>query len=369
MRFLLLFVFVFGVACSHTQKNPLEKALASKNEKIAIVLDSLEQHEVQILFTEVIRNASSQPKFNDYEFQVNDNNYFYPASTVKFPTAILVLEKLNEEKRFDRNTMFFIEGDSLITSFADEIKKIFAVSDNEANNRLFEYLGQDEINKRLENKGIKARISHRLSTPDSDELTTKSLVFYVNDSTTTPTTPLINKSLEALTIEKLSKGKGFLVDGELINEPMDFSFKNYLPITSLHNMMKQLMFPQIYPKEKQFHLTDSDREFLINMMKISPKEAGYDDNEHYYDSYVKFLLFGDDNSPMPDDIEIYNKVGYAYGYLTDCAYVKNKKNNKEYIITATIHTNKNGIFNDGVYETETTGIPFLAELGRQLVLE
>ncbi|MDY7395460.1 serine hydrolase [Aureibaculum sp. 2210JD6-5] len=368
MRFLLLFALVFSVSCSQTQNNLLEKALASDNEKIRRVMDSLEQHEVQILFTEILRDAENKINFKDYEFQVDDNNYFYPASTVKFPIAVLALEKLKEDDRFDRNSKFFIEGDSLITTFSDEIRKIFAVSDNEANNRLFEYLGQDEINNRLKNKGIEARISHRLSTPDSDNLTTKPLVFYVNDSTTTPTIPIISKSLEPLTIERLKKGKGYLDEGELINEPMDFSFKNYLPITSLHNMMKQLMFPKIYPKEQQFQLTESDREFLLNMMKISPKQAGYDSDE-YYDSYVKFLIFGDDKSQIPDHIEIYNKVGYAYGYLTDCAYIKNKKTGKEYIITATIHVNKNRIFNDGVYETETIGIPFLAELGRQLVVE
>ncbi len=368
MRLLLLFPFIFNIACSQTQIDPLKNALASENEKIRRVMDSLEVYEVQILFTEVLRGASRQPTFKDYAFQVDDNNYFYPASTVKLPIAILALEKLTEEERFDTNTKFFIEGDSLTTTFSNEIKKIFAVSDNVANNRLFEYLGQDEINNRLKTKGIESRISHRLSTPDSDELTTKPLVFYLNDSTTTPTTHIINKPLESLTIEKLNKGKGYLNEGELINESMDFSFKNYLPVISLHNIMKQLMFPEIYPKEKQFHLTKSDRAFLNNMMKILPKEAGYDDNK-YYDSYAKFLVFGDDKLSMPENIEMYNKVGSAYGYLTDCAYIKNKKTNKEFIITATIHTNKNGIYNDGIYETESIGIPFLAELGRQLVLE
>ncbi|MET2984289.1 serine hydrolase [Aureibaculum conchae] len=368
MRALFFIILLFSAACSQTQKNPLEKALTSKEEKIRAVMDSLEQYEVQILFTEVSRDIENNIVFKDFEFQVNDNNYFYPASTVKFPTAILALEKLNEDNRFDRNTKFFVEGDSLTTTFANEIKKIFAVSDNEANNRLFEYLGQDEINTRLKTKGIKARFSHRLSVPDSDELTTKPLLFYINDSTTTPTTQIVNKSLESLSIEKLSKGKGYLDKGELVNKPMDFSFKNYLPVTSLHNTMKQLMFPEIYPKEKQFHLLENDRKFLMDMMKISPKEAGYNGDE-YYDSYVKFLMFGDDKSAMPDHIEIYNKVGYAYGYLTDCAYIKNRTTNKEYIITATIHVNKNRIFNDGVYETETIGIPFLAELGRQLVLK
>ncbi len=78
MRFLLLFVFVFSIACSQTDKNPIEKVLASENEKIRAVMDSLVQHEVQILFTEVIQNKSGQQTFKDYEFQVNDNNYFYP---------------------------------------------------------------------------------------------------------------------------------------------------------------------------------------------------------------------------------------------------------------------------------------------------
>ena len=32
-------------------------------------------------------------------------------------------------------------------------------------------------------------------------------------------------------------------------------------------------------------------------------------------------------------------------------------------------SNKNQIYNDGVYEYDTVGIPFLAALGRKLVLE
>ncbi|HMQ43463.1 MAG TPA: serine hydrolase [Mariniflexile sp.] len=367
MKFQLVFILILSFSCAPSKLNPLKKALASSNQKIKTVMDNLEQYEVQILFTEVLRGPKNKVVFKDYAFQVNDRNYFYPASTVKFPTAILALEKLTEDGQFNRDTPFFVEGDSLNTTFANEIRKIFAVSDNESNNRLFEYLGQDGINNRLKNKGIDARITHRLSTPNSDNLITKPLFFYLNDGIKVSTKPIINTPSKPLSIEKLKKGTGYLKDGQLIREPMDFSFKNYMPITSLHKTMKQLVFPENYPKKKRFHLTESDRAFLMAMMKISPKEAGYLDADHY-DSYGKFLIFGDDKSPMPNTIEIYNKVGYAYGYLTDCAYIKNKNTHKEYIITATIHTNKNGIFNDGIYETETIGIPFLAELGRQLVI-
>ena len=53
-------------------------------------------------------------------------------------------------------------------------------------------------------------------------------------------------------------------------------------------------------------------------------------------------------------------------YLTDCAYIFDTKNNIEFFLTATIHVNDNRIYNDGKYEYDEVGIPFLAELGKQL---
>ena len=67
---------------------------------------------------------------------------------------------------------------------------------------------------------------------------------------------------------------------------------------------------------------------------------------------------------MPNHITIHNKVGFAYGYLTDCAYIVDSKEEVEYFLTATIHVNENQTYNDGVYEYDKIGIPFLGELGR-----
>ena len=46
----------------------------------------------------------------------------------------------------------------------------------------------------------------------------------------------------------------------------------------------------------------------------------------YYDSYGKFFLYGDTKGAMTDQVRIYNKVGYAYGTLTDIAYIEDKAN-------------------------------------------
>ena len=362
----LLTLLVFNCGEKPTSGDPLSRALASQDPKIKMVMDHLDTHEVQVLFTQIDRRNDSV-FFTDYSFQVDKKNYFYPASTVKFPIAVLALEKLNETDTLNMDTRFFVEGDTLETTFASDITRVFAVSDNEANNRLLEFLGQDAINERLVSRGVTpVRISHRLGV-HSEELTTKPLLIYLNDSTTTPTKPTINSAAVPLQLEKIRKGKGFYVAEEdsIYREPFDFSLKNYYPIQAQHAVLKRVIFPGNFPGDQQFHISEEQREFLLNAMQIVPRKAGYDPAE-FYDSYCKFFIFGDSRDPIPDKIKIYNKVGFAFGTLTDCAYIRDTENEVEFLLTATILVNDNGIFNDDHYEYEETGIPFLAALGREL---
>jgi hypothetical protein len=47
-------------------------------------------------------------------------------------------------------------------------------------------------------------------------------------------------------------------------------------------------------------------------------------------------------------------------------YIVDFKNKIEFILAATINTNTDGIFNDGKYEYETIGLPYLSKLGRMI---
>ncbi|MEX0314320.1 MAG: serine hydrolase [Allomuricauda sp.] len=369
LKRIFILLTVFGSLCIGCQKkdsrNPLEKVLASDSPLIQKVMDSVDQYEVQIRYTQIDRKGDSI-QFTDFDFQVNDENYFYPASTVKFPAAVAALEKLNELDSLSIYTRFYVEGDSVETTFAKAISEIFAVSDNAANNRLIEFLGQDGLNDRMLNRKVgPIRIVHRLSTPDADNVTTKPLIIYLNDSTTVASNSIVNTYQTELGINKTQKGTGFYADEELQKGPFDFSLKNYYPIEAQHALLKRIIFPEAFSSEQRFNLSDAQHEFLLNAMYTLPKDVGYD-KETYYDSYVKFLLFGDSQEPMPDHIKIYNKVGYAYGTLTDCAYIHDEKNAVDFMVTATILVNKDGIFNDNAYEYDEIGIPFLAQLGREL---
>ncbi len=361
----LIVTFLVFSCSQETLENPLEKALASDDIRITRVMDSITKHEVQITYTQIDRRNDSI-LFTDYNFQVEENNYFYPASTVKFPAAVAALEKLNELDSIHRKTKFYIEGDSIETTFATAIQEIFTVSDNSANNRLIEFLGFDDLNERIEKRNVKPiRISHRLSTNNADDVTTQPLVIYINDSTTGASKPIINKIPEHLELNMIEKGVGFYADDSLYQEPFDFSLKNYFPIRSQQNLLKRIIFPAHFSKEERYNLSNSQYNFLLDAMSTLPKDVGYDSNE-YYDSYGKFFMYGDSKKPIPEYMKIYNKVGYAYGTLTDCAYIKDEKNNIDFMITATILVNKNDVFNDDNYEYDEVGIPFLAQLGREL---
>jgi len=358
-------VFLVASCADNATADPLAMALSSQDPKVKNVMDNLEEHEIQIQYTQIDRRNDSII-FTDFDFQVDENNYFYPASTVKFPAAVAALEKLNAIDSLSMNTRFFVEGDSVKTTFAKAVSEIFAVSDNAANNRLVEFLGQDELNERMQQRGVSPiRISHRLSTSNADDVTTKPLVFYLNDSTTALSNPIINSPIKPLDLSRIKKGKGFIADESYQEGPFNFSPKNYYPIKAQNALLKRVIFPEAFPKEQRFNLNDDQHEYLLTAMYTLPSTLGYDANE-FYDSYVKFFMFGDNTEPMPEHIKIYNKVGYAYGTLTDCAYIKDTKNNIDFMITATILVNSNGVFNDNTYEYDEVGIPFLAQLGREL---
>lgn len=149
---------------------------------------------------------------------------------------------------------------------------------------------------------------------------------------------------------------------------MDFSQKNYLPLKTLHQIIQRVVFPETFPEDKRFNLTEDDYKFLYKYMGMLPGESNFPQYEgkEYYDSYVKRFVFGDQKEPMPKHIRILNKTGSAYGYLIECAYIVDFENKIEFFLSAIIHVNENGIYNDDQYEYDQIGVPFMAELGRKI---
>jgi len=259
------------------------------------------------------------------------------------------------------------------------IKKLLLVSDNDAFNRLYEFLGQEYINNTLHRMGYKeVQIVHRLdiSLTEDENRHANQVRFFAAPSASlrrpkdTTGKLVYERPLQQSKLvyaERNTKmGKGFYRRGELVNEPFDFSKKNRMSLETLHSIVRSVMFPESVSKKQRFKLTKNDYEFLRKYMSMTPLESKfpYYDNENYWDNYVKFLFYGAEKNTSKDGIRIFNKVGDAYGFLIDAAYILDYKNNIEFMLSAVIHCNSDQIFNDDKYDYETVGKPFMKNLGQ-----
>jgi len=316
---------------------------------------------------------------------LNEQDYFYPASTIKMPMAALALEKANQmgvdpswNIEFDwarePQTPFLTDSTAadLRPSIAQFVKNIFLYSDNNANNRLYEFLGQDYIHEQLGQKGLnETQLLHRVGIGGfslEDNKYTNPVIIYDSDGKIAHDLPEQNATLtHEQSMRNLIRGRGYIDSNDsLIYEPFDFSGKNYFPLREQLGTLKRILFPEVYSEDERFNLQEDDYKLLYKAMGMRPSESRSPtlDKSEYYDSYVKFLMFGDKKEPIPEHIRIFNKVGYAYGFLTDVAYIVDFENNVEFLLAATVHVNENSIYNDGEYEYEEVGFPYLGELGR-----
>ncbi len=107
---LLLFFLMLSAAASARQADTvfLKQLLQAHPELFSGILNHPTQNEVQILYTQINRDQNNKPHFRSFSYRLNANHYFYPASTVKLPTAIFTLEKINELGIKDIKTAYMI---------------------------------------------------------------------------------------------------------------------------------------------------------------------------------------------------------------------------------------------------------------------
>ena len=387
-KYLLLPVLLLQVQLLQAQdwntvkENPLE-AILKANPAFENILRNKDSFRVQIVYTEINRKRNNKPLFKEYSYNLNNSVYFYPASTVKMPIALLALEKLNELNipGLDMNSTMITDSSAPDEDYvynqpqasdgrptvANYIRQIFLVSSNDAYNRLYEFLGQEYIQRKLREKGYPdAIIRHRLQisrTPEQNAVTnairfydTSGYLLYSQPAQTSKTVyPAVDASL----------GKGYYSNGKLVNNPFSFNQKNRVYLQDFHHMLQAVMFPEATPKKKRFQLKEADYKFIRKWMGAYPEELDFPkyDTGTTITADNKALFYGA-GKKAETQIRIFNKIGGAYGFLVDVAYVMDIENKVEFLLSATISCNSDGIYNDDRYDYETLGYPFLKELGR-----
>lgn len=353
------------------------------NKSIDTIINHPLQFRVQVIYTQINRDRKNNPSFTNYYFNYDPDLYFNPASTVKLPLAALSLQKLHTLKNksinkyttlvFDssyRGQKTFYKDTTTISghpSIAHFIKRALLISENDPYNRMYQFIGQSDINRSLHDQGyINTRITRQFAGFDADQNRHTNAIRFVDDKGMTIFTqpPLYNRDSFQFPA-RILLGKGhFDKNDSLINGPLDFTEHNNYPLGDQQQVLQSILFPSSVRKQQRFKLSGDDYQFLYRYLSQFPSETPdpkYDTSK-FYDSYVKFF-FRNNSHKMPAHVRVFNKVGWSYGFMTDVSYVIDLKNKIEYMLSATIYVNSDGIINDGKYDYNTLGYPFFYNLG------
>jgi hypothetical protein len=358
------------------KKKPLLQKVASDSKK----------YRLQIIYTQIKRDANGKPSFKNYVYHVDSTTYFYCASLVKLPCSIIAMEKLNDLK-LDKETIMFTDSANACQhsvrkdttsisgypSVAQYIRRMFLVSDNVAYGRVYEFLGVDYLHDRLAELGYKnMRIVHRFDggCKGTGNLITNPVSFYDKDL------KLLHEQKQGLPLRNYANAIGTFKVGKAyynaqnkrVNEPKDFTNMNYMSLQNVHGLLQRLVFNEFYPASQQYHIDRNQQQFMLQYLSMLPRESSHPSyDKSYYDSYKKYFIYGDSKKPITDkDLKITNIVGQSYGFMVDCAYIHNEKEKVEFMLSAVIYANEDEVINDGKYEYNSLALPFLAELGRQV---
>jgi hypothetical protein len=366
----------------------LIKELMMLNKKdYSLFLKYPGRYKLQIIYTQINRDSLQNPHFVVHQYNVSDEKYFYPASLVKLPVSLLAFEKLNTLKLDSLNektTMLTLaDGGCQYATLSDSssctglpslqhyVKKMMLVSDNQAFSRVYEFLGQDYIHEQLSMKGFsKSRITHRFDGWCSvgENKCSNPILFYSNSGRMIyDQAKKCSQRTWKHPLKKVVVGKAHIVNGKKVKRGKNFTNMNFIPLNEIDAMLKSIVMPDAGPHVKEFNLTPEQRKMMLAYLSMFPRESDCPkyDTARFEDSHKKYFLLGDIHGiTQNDSIRIFNVVGMSYGFLSDCAYIVDFKNNLEFFLSAAIYVNKNEVINDGNYEYKSLGFPFFANFGR-----
>ncbi len=343
---------------------------SSRSPILRRVLAEPERFRVQILYTRVGRDRNNRPTFQHYPYRVRGGEYFYPASLVKLPLALVALDRLNHLKipGLNRNTPMHSAPAGVSEKYRDlslgeHLHRMLVMSDNESSDCVYEFVGHDYLRRRLDSLGYRRTLIPRKFQSRAFELGgvefRDSRDFLIHAEVPRAYAP---PRLE----DRRLVGRAHVEDGELLDGPMSFQGHNALTLVDAHKMILTLVFPETLKPQRRFKLSPDDRRFLLSRMGMLPRESKNPDYRKYCDTLRKYFFGHPGCRPLPDGVRVFNKVGLAYGFAADTAYIVNYKRRVEFFLSAVVYVNRNDVVNDGLYEYETIGMPFLSALGGHL---
>ncbi|HAI76400.1 MAG TPA: hypothetical protein DCM08_09140 [Microscillaceae bacterium] len=332
-------------------------SLLSQNKALQPYLKDFKAYQIQIYFTQIDRDSLQNPILTHHYWGLSNDSstYFYPASLAKLPLALLSLEKINQLQvpNLHKFTSAWVDRAVLkqppvqpITktpsNIAFWVRQSLLISDNEAPNLLYDFLGQEHIHRQLAAKGFSdCLIRHRFGLPLAQQADTlnqwhASFNFYKGEQ------PLPDSLVWQQIAYKSPRVLAYTTDDTLAA----LRYANKIPLKAAHQMLTDLIFPEKAPPHRRFQLTTADYDFLYQAMGTLPRESQWPDYKGLLtpgayppDGYRKFIGFAMQPS-IPAQVRVLNKVGIGLDYTSDVAYFIDFENQVEFLLSAVVANRK-----------------------------
>ena len=354
---------------------------------IAPMLAKAASYRLQVLIS--VPRDGTTPWLKRSGYRV-DAEYFFPASAIKLPMSIAALEKLADIRkgsgasqvgietplrifstpggRYEDRDISNVQGATI--TIGHEVRKSLVVSSNEAFNRLFDFVGYDEVNQRMVRDGFDSvRFRHTLGFAATDPRRSSRIQFLLPGRTPMelPERPSA-ETLAASSVAGLFVGDAhYDGNGRLVNQPMSFEEKNRVSLRDLQDMLISVMRPELL-SSRQVQLEPYEREFLVRTLGTPPSESKnpvYSAKEQP-DELHRPLLIAVRKALPSHRIRSYGKGGQAYGFVVQNSYLVNETSKRSVFVAATLHVNEDGTLNDDQYEYSEVAKPFIDALGELL---
>lgn len=362
----------------------LERIFGSAGKTLKTVLADREKYRFQASYGAVVDKAGV-PTLERHGYFA-DAEYFFPASSMKVPLALASYETLPalrsaKHPSLDRDATLEIHPVSgseapYATSLSRETWRALIVSDNASANRLLAFVGHREAHECLWGLGLAtARVRTGFATGrEIDPATVSPRIDVVPKDGPKDTLPPRKSvlSLPPTRASRLDVGSAVVVDGKKVPGPMSFAEKNAMSLRDLQDSLVRIVRPELLPtKAPKSQATREDLDYLRKTLSTPPSRSGlpgYDRNV-VADYQLNPFLRGLERVRSRDRLEIYVKVGQAYGFLTTNAYVVEKATGKSFFLAATVYANPNDVLNDDLYAYDPIAFPALADVAEAVATE
>jgi len=386
---------LFGqVSTTSTASRILQNVLDSLEDKYPNVIENPQKYRFKIVFTE-IKRTKEKVSLETVGFRMDESEYLYPASIVKLPTILIGMEEYNKIHKlrprvtYETLIKFNKEKGCMPAAFSVKVgnkleyfsldlftKQMLGISDNDAYNRMFDFVGQQQLNRRLKELNYQnGKIIRKfvLNCSLDQNRISDSYVFlgrrnawlYNRRGISNPDTILADSTY------KIGKAyEGF--DKKIVPRPFDFSRQNNLELVDLHKTLNGVVFPKS-EFSHTFDITEAQRKYVLLNMGKYPSEFGLDFNPiDFPATYKKYLFFGkDSNMNYTNDslsrFRSFNVVGLSFGCAIDAAYLVDLDTGKECVLTVGIYANEDEVINDAKYDYENLAYPMMKDIGRLIM--